>query len=187
MDNKIHSLDNESRDIHKNKITIQTQTESDDNDIEIACKICIYEAVCVAELGWHLQSAHGIGDPDYEYNFSCKICKKPFDIKSDLMFHVKNEHSRSMPVCRYFQNDECKFADDKCWYTHKKESPTLNQYKCGICGKVFDTKNNFMVHRKMEHTPKVKQCINYKNEKCIFKDQCWYIHFDDTEESFSEY
>ena len=71
------------------------------------------------------------------------------------MFHVKNEHNRNMPVCKYFQNDECNFTDEKCWYIHKKECKTFKQDKCGICGKIFDTKNNYMTHRKSEHTQNV--------------------------------
>lgn len=191
IEKKIKNIEKESNEHHKqnkeacNKNTIQTQTESEDNDIEFACKVCIFEADCVDELRWHLQSVHGIGD--YEYNFACKICRKPFDIKSDLMYHVKKEHRRSMAHCKYFQNDQCNFTDEKCWFVHEKETETLKKYKCGICGNVFETKNNFMTHRKTEHTHQVKQCINHINNKCVFDKKCWYIHSDETNDSFSEY
>ena len=191
LEKQVRKMDEETRDTNKTesivKQTAQTQTESNDNDIEFACKVCIFEAVCVAELSWHLKTKHGIGDPDYEYNYACNICRRPFDIKSDLMYHVKKEHPRSMPFCKYFQKGECKFTDEKCWYTHEIEDIAIKQYKCGICGRVFDAKHNFMTHRKMDHMDKVQQCINHKNEKCRFDQNCWYIHSDDSGESFSEY
>ena len=40
IDNKCQSLENKTTEGQKE--TVQTQTESDDNDIEIACKVCIY-------------------------------------------------------------------------------------------------------------------------------------------------
>ena len=186
LEEKVRSMEDKEKESSV-KNTAETQTESDDNDIEFACKVCIYEAVCVAELGWHLKSKHGIGDPDYEYNFACNICRKPFDIKSDLMYHVKKEHPRSMPFCKYFQKGECNFTDDKCWYTHQMENIAMKQFKCGICGNVFNTKHEFMAHRRIEHMDQVQQCLNYKNGKCRFDKNCWYIHSDDTDESFSEY
>ena len=188
LEKKVRNMEDEAN--MPNKIissTAQTQTESTENDVEFACKVCIFKAVCVAELGWHLKSKHGIGDPDYVYNYACNICSKPFDIKSDLMYHVKKEHPRSMPVCKYFQNDQCNFTDDKCWYTHKKENMAKKNFKCGICGCVFDAKHEFMTHRKTEHMDQVQQCRNYKNERCNFDKNCWYIHHDDTEVSYSEF
>ena len=72
-------------------------------------------------------------------------------------------------------------------YLKKKEDIAILQNKRGICGKVFDSKNKFMTHRKMDHTDKVQQCIKHRNDQCIFDQNCWYIHIDDSEESFSEY
>ena len=166
--------------------SVGTQTESDDGAIEIACKVCIFGASCVDELVWHIQTEHGI-EPEHEYNYSCNICRKPFNLKSDLMFHVKREHTESMPLCKYYQTNECRFSEEKCWYHHKKESNPMNQYKCRICGNTFETKPSFMNHRKGEHHEEVKECVNHKNGMCRFNERCWYIHSDDTEMSFSEY
>ena len=175
-------INNESKSVS----TAETQTESGENAIDIDCKICIYKAACVAELVWHIQSEHGI-DPGHEYNFSCNICKKPFDLKSDLMYHVKRDHVESMPLCKYFQTDECRFTEHKCWYQHKKDNSVMNQYKCRICGNIFETKHSFMTHRKCDHNEEVKECMNYMNGVCKFEKHCWYIHSDGTDLSLSEY
>ena len=191
LENRVKKMKDDTKEINKTvsieKKIAQTQTESEDSDIEFACKVCIFKAVCVAELSWHLKSKHGIGDPEHDYNFACNICRKLFDIKSDLMYHVKEEHPRNMPFCKYFQKGECSFSDVKCWYIHKIEDIAIKQYKCGICGRVFDSKNNFMRHRKADHMDKVQQCINHKNEQCRFDQNCCYIHSDESDESFSEY
>ena len=164
---------------------METQTESEDDSIEVLCKFCIFKASCVDELVWHIQTKHGI-DPEYEYDFSCNICKKPFNLKSELMYHVKREHEHSMPLCKYFQSDECRFTEDKCWFNHKKDSSPNEKYRCRICGHTFGSKTRFMIHRKSEHLEVVKVCINFNRGMCKFNEQCWYIHSDDSEMSFSK-
>ena len=60
--------------------SIITQTEALFDEAEYPCPNCIYVANCSEELGWHMQARHGIGDPDYEYNHSCRFYRKPFDV-----------------------------------------------------------------------------------------------------------
>ena len=164
----------------KSVSNIMTQTEALLDEIEYPCTKCIFVADWPDELGWHMQGVHGIGDPEYEYNFSCRICRKPFDIKEDLMYHIKYNHERSMPFCKYYQSGNCHFGDDKCWYVHKKNDLHLSMFKCGFCGKMFNVKSEFMQHRKMEHSENVKICINHINNKCQYNERCWYSHKDET-------
>ena len=131
------------------------------------------------ELGWHNNGEHGSGDPNYEYNHSCKICRKPFDAKDDLMYHIKYNHYKNMPLCKYYQDGSCHFSDEKCWYRHEKQEQTMSSFKCGYCGLKFSSKSQFMIHRKENHLDKVKTCINYLNEKCEYNEKCWYNHKDD--------
>ena len=45
-----------------------------------------------------------------------------------------------------------------------------------------------MNHRKASH-PSNKKCRNFKNNECIFNEDCWYVHEEDlmdVDESFSE-
>ena len=52
-----------------------------------------------------------------------------------------------------------------------------NQVKCRICGESFDTKWEFMNHRKAKHITRVAQCKNYIAEKCNFSAlKCWWKH-----------
>ena len=159
--------------------SVITQTEDLLCEMEYPCTSCIYVADVPEELGWHMQGEHGRGNPDYEFNFSCRICRKPYDLKDDLMYHIKYNHERNMPVCKYFQTGSCHFDDDKCWFRHKKEDQTINNFKCGYCGRSFELKNEFMIHRKNEHNEKIKICINYRNKKCTFDENCWYNHKDE--------
>ena len=158
--------------------TIETQTVNLLDEVEYPCTTCIYVADIPEELGWHNRGEHGIGNPDYEFNYSCRICRKPFDVKDDLMFHVKHNHEKNMPYCKYYQSGNCHFSDEKCWYKHKQKDQSISTFKCGYCGMEFKEKDKFMIHRKENHTECVKICIDYKNEKCNFKEKCWYIHKD---------
>ena len=83
----------------KPSLSINTQTEDLLGEMEYPCTNCLYTADVPEELGWHMKGEHGIGIPDYEYNFSCRICRKPFDVRSDLMFHIKHNLERNMPYC----------------------------------------------------------------------------------------
>ena len=175
--------------IQKATSQITTQTENLLDEPEYPCSNCVYVADVPEELGWHMKGDHGLGDPDYQYNFSCKICRKPFDVKSDLMYHIKVNHKKNMPLCKYFQYGNCHFSDAKCWYIHEKEDEVIKTFKCGYCCKDFKLKSEFMLHRKTEHNDSVKMCINYKYEKCHFKENCWYNHKEESIDlsSFSEY
>ena len=54
---------------------------------------------------------------------------------------------------------------------------TLTQYNCGICGKTFQTKSDFMKHRRKDHSDKVPECRDHKNDCCRFqKETCWFKH-----------
>ena len=85
-----------------------------------------------------------------------------------------------MPVCKYYQEGSCHFSDDKCWYRHIKQDKEMLSFKCGICKMTFNSKSEFMSHRKIQHNSQVKTCINHKNGKCEFFQKCWYNHEDET-------
>ena len=94
-----------------------------------------------------------------------------------------------MPFCKYFQSGICNFSDEDCWYIHKKNDKAMKTFKCGYCGKHCNSKNEFMIHRKTEHSSVVKACLNYANGTCEFKDKCWYYHNEESENvsSFSDF
>ena len=59
---------------------------------------------------------------------------------------------------------------------------TLRVFKCNLCGKSFDSKKEFMVHRKNKHTASVKVCRDSKNGCCQFgNENCWFVHGNEEE------
>ena len=50
-----------------------------------------------------------------------------------------------------------------------------NIFKCHICEKSFNSKNEFMTHKKAEHRSSVLICL--KGESCFRKNNgCWFRH-----------
>ena len=60
-------------------------------------------------------------------NFNCRFCGKPFDEKSELMFHRKAEHPQVVKQCRDFRRGFCDNSEDECWYKHSDSSEFANQ------------------------------------------------------------
>ena len=53
----------------------------------------------------------------------------------------------------------------------------LKEFKCGLCGKLFERKKVFMEHRKSEHIENVLVCKENKNDACVYRSQkCWFKH-----------
>ena len=93
------------------------------------------------------------------------------------MTHRKNEHISR--VCRYFQNDSCKFTKEQCWYRHSKESPMdidNDSYSCNFCELKFDGMDSMMKHKKGVHKSS-KQCRKYLEGGCKrSENECWFNH-----------
>ena len=89
------------------------------------------------------------------------------------MIHKKKEHGENENDCWDFLAGKCELGDGLCWFKHDENINTSkNEYK--ICGKNFENLNNFMIHKKDEHTTTVQQCTN---KKCFYGDKkCWFRH-----------
>ena len=61
----------------------------------------------------------------------------------------------------------------KCWFLHIRNDET---FRCNICNQTFQTKTNFMQHRKLKHNEMVQKCKN--KESCVFEKSklCWFSH-----------
>ena len=155
-------------------VTIETQTLIEDDDISFPCKLCVYEAIGEFDLRIHMEYAH---DMDFDYGnvrFKCRKCQMKFQSKQDLMMHIKSEHTESLPNCRYFQSDTCKFTENSCWFNHRKtDDPSIN---CRYCRESFNTKKYVMIHQKENHEENVQICKNFVKKTCKFKSKCWYLH-----------
>ena len=97
------------------------------------------------------------------------------------MVHRKEKHKERVKNCLYYSNGTCVFSDEDCWYQHtdpkSSVSKTLTEYKCSLCEKTFNSKPEFMKHRKNEHPNNISICAKYENDNCHFgDDHCWYKH-----------
>jgi hypothetical protein len=107
-----------------------------------------------------MDDAHDINtDLQYETDFPCDICAKWCRTEADLTYHLKRHAYKSLP----------------------SESQTLNNgnvmLSCNFCERRFTTNKELMVHKKKEHSEKVKICWNYSTGKCEFEDDlCWFLH-----------
>ena len=59
---------------------------------------------------------HYVNSQIHSKDYKCNICKKVFQLRSDLMFHKKNEHIETVPPCKKGKN--CHFTELKCWFRH---------------------------------------------------------------------
>ena len=161
----------ESRTVPKK--TSESQTE----DPKFPCKECIFQGSSEEELKWHHNISH---QDDRDAKFVCTICGNKFAFKWELMAHRKGHHPTTIKTCRYFLDGNCAFGEDNCWFSHtkdKNERGKIQIFKCNMCGDKFDTKKEFMLHRKVEHSERVSDCIHSKNGNCRFSgEECWYKH-----------
>ena len=173
-------------------ISAETQTVYEFQDIP--CKDCIYVASCAEELDFHIENAHYDEDDADEPSktlsenpYNCNICSRKNATWGDLRYHLKTMHAETVRTCKFYLLGKCDFPENVCWFMHRNpstapSSQTLKEYKCGICKNVFLHKNDFMKHRKIDHTQFVPNCRDNENEACRSeKNCCWYIHEDEKE------
>ena len=101
------------------------------------------------------------------------------------MYHRKSEHPDTVATCVFYQDDNCDFDEDKCWWRHgskmeQKHNSILQSNECKVCGKTYNYKGSFMMHMKTEHTEKVSVCRKYANNQCYRNDgSCWFVHIEE--------
>ena len=104
------------------------------------------------------------------------------------MNHRKSVHP-TKKKCRNFP-DACVYGNT-CWYVHEEDLMDLDEsinniFKCHICEKSFNSKNEFMTHKKAEHSSSVSICL--KGENCFRKNNgCWFRHENSKKEGNSKH
>ena len=64
-----------------------------------------------------------------------------------------------------------------CWWNHEIKERRNEVTDCFVCNKTFSTKSTLMLHRKTYHSDIVRNCTDFSEVKCKFKeDSCWYKH-----------
>ena len=168
-----HDLEKKIADLEKNfQKTEEKKLEEDDNldysSGPVDCKRCEYQAEDGYDLDGHRWSEH---EEDEDGHIICKFCDETFANVGNLMKHKKIKHREKVAICQNHNSIGCPFEDEKCWFLHITSNES---FKCNICEEHFQTRSNFMKHRKSKHRSMVQLCKN--KEKCVFISSCWFLH-----------
>ena len=148
---------------------------------EYNCKECDFQGSSEMQVRKHVNLKHTPKGRDTTGTIKCRICEQEFSEKWNLMRHRKTNHKDSVAFCRNFEDNNCSFTSESCWWNHEKSSGS-DSVKCFICGTTFATKNEMMVHRKKIHLNVIKSCTQFLLNGCRFQDNfCWFKHDSETE------
>ena len=114
-----------------------------------------------------------------KFKFACKFCEEGFEINSELMKHNKTKHTENVSVCWNFVAGFCQYEDSFCWFAHEKAKVNTNQCnsKCNICDLTFNSRPEYLKHRKLVHIDLVPECKNIREGACPYGDtKCWFKH-----------
>ena len=153
--------------LEQKSATVQTEI--------IRCEECEFPAENIHDLVYHMHEFHPL---ESESDIKCHYCGENFQTKRDLMSHRKTTHIEKVKLCSYFGEGKCNFGDE-CWYNHSISGSNNDntELKCRICDKMFVNRNDFMHHRKKEHTKNVPFCKNALKGSCHFGvKNCWFNH-----------
>ena len=104
----------------------------------------------------------------------CYTCDLEFEGFKNLMRHRKAKHP-SNKKCKNLEKG-CTYGVD-CWYVHEEDLMETdesndnfgNENYCHVCKADFVTKNNYMKHKKKEHTDRVAICEHFLKKRCTRK------------------
>ena len=141
------------------------------------CNDCAFQGENGLELKRHIQRTQHVAS---DYIEECYTCKQKFASYWQLMNHRKIEHPSSKK-CRYFQNDQCKFDEETCWYKHESKKMQEGEshliFQCNACEKKFLEKSDLMKHKKTEHAEVVSKCRAFDQGNCfVDAKSCWFVH-----------
>ena len=139
---------------------------------------CDFQGTSQLELNKHTNIKHCL--ENIHHTIKCYHCDSQFSSKWNLMEHRKSNHAATVAICRNFKKGACSYADVKCWWRHTTDTVVTTEsagIKCFVCEKVFNTKEELMLHRKKDHAEMVKKCTKYETNICKFRNEaCWFVH-----------
>ena len=137
------------------------------------CSKCDYQAEDGYDMVGHKWGEHD--DEDLE-SLRCNSCNQTFSFLRDLMYHKKEKH-----VCTWNESDQKSdqiVEEQRDTGIENESIPSV----CKFCEDNFQTKGDFMKHKKDKHREKVQMCWKFVSGNCPFGDnRCWFIHNEDTE------
>ena len=156
---------------------------------EFNCSECYFQGTSNGELTKHNNEKHRAKQFTPEGSLKCRNCGETFSLKANLMDHRKSEHISTVAQCRNYSNGNCPYSNQMCWWIHADQCESehsRDSVKCYNCSKTFVTKGGMMTHRKNDHKTVVRDCNQFMDGKCRFKEEaCWFNHnavFDDEDE-----
>ena len=188
---KIKSLEMEIiKSTEKNEAaTKETQTISDQS---LKCIECNFEGVFPEQLKWHMNQNHGW--PEIVQTQSDKSQRA-----EDMDISTESQGARYCVICDYEAEDMYDLEAhhwseheevDEVDHTRRKSSETFLAYQkpkyeqrsigCNLCDDKFETRDNLMKHKKINHNEKVAACWNFSSGYCEFGEEtCWFNHSKD--------
>ena len=77
-------------------------------------------------------------------NIKCYFCESRFDSRTAVMLHRKKEHAKTVKPCSKFQDSNCSFTDEVCWFQHYRKDSNI------------DLENSESVFREVSNNPNKK-------------------------------
>ena len=112
------------------------------------CPYCVTASSEEKSIIQHLKEKHN------KIVFPCKICKKLLSRKQDLKRHINHAHGESK--LENFQCPQCEYKTKRKenLNKHVKNKHEKAEYKCDICSKTFNWKQNMIKHKKTHEETK---------------------------------
>ena len=87
------------------------------NKLEDKCKFdsakCWWRHTEETQAKDHVEKQHIIAE-----TIKCYLCQTQFESKRAMMIHRKKEHISAVKICNKFQENDCRFGDEDCWFKH---------------------------------------------------------------------
>ena len=142
-----------------------------ENDIQLKCNECDFEATKGSELILHLCEHHGWpqdrNPEDWDMSYGvryCTMCDYEAENGYEFEGHKWSEHEEEYDELNTVMDEEVK-ANSKA---------DSIQFSCNHCTEKFERMNSLMKHKKTEHREEISICRNAGG--CMYGDSCWYNH-----------
>ena len=179
MEKKIANLEKNFKKTEEKKLEVGDDNGTDE-DLDLSfgpryCDKCGYEAEDGYQLDGHTWSEHE-DDNDVEL-LPCQHCDKRFSILKELMTHKKSNHVENVSIWWPLSNGACPY-EETCWFQHEEHSIETNMEQgliCNICKETFKSRNEFMMHKRIQHEENVQTCKLIKKETALLTENVGFL------------
>ena len=102
---------------------------------------------------------------------SCYICDQVFSSRFDMMMHRKNNHPNVIRTCDRFKDNNCRFREESCWFSHTNVDNKRSESKIDV--EEDDDDEDIMEERQPRQSVFRKTSVNLKppNKKSVQKEK----------------